>query len=390
MHTLTVRAGRHHVTVRSDTASVTDWAGCYFATAWPTTPGRHAEGPAVTATAHPAGPPGPAPAAFEHQTHYAREAIGYTRHCDGTVDARTTAVPHLRYRYTPAEGHLAITAETPPAPAPPGRPSRLATATTRFTRELMRAQLLDDGWVLLHAAAAVLDDGTALLALGDSGAGKTTTALTLASFPGARLLATDCAFARPTPGGRLDLLPWPSAATIGLGLLHALGWSSIARARLSGGEHPHPTQHPDVTAALLTEGAAPPHTPVGRERKAHIWPDQLTRWFGLTPATEAVATAVLLPRITPGATARADTGCDARITHSPFAVSDGPERYPDLLGLTLPGAHRHAEYREAVLAYLAALPARAVDLGHSHDANTRLLATLASDHAITAAPEASR
>ncbi|MEU8542954.1 hypothetical protein AB0C52_23710 [Streptomyces sp. NPDC048717] len=252
----------------------------------------------------------------------------------------------------------------------------------------MRAQLLADGWVLLHASAAVLADGTTLLALGDSGAGKTTTALTLATTPGAALLATDCTFARQGPTGRLDLLPWPSAATIGLGLLTALDWTATARTHLHDGENPHPTQHPDVTTALLTGRTTPPRTPAGRERKAHIWPHQLADWFNVTPATTAAATAILLPRITPGTTPRANPDRDTRIGASAYAVSDGPERYPDLLGLTLTRARRHAEHREAVLAQLATLPALAVDLGHDHAANTRLLTALADDLAAAPSPAA--
>ncbi|WP_244189704.1 hypothetical protein [Streptomyces incarnatus] len=56
---------------------------------------------------------------------------------------------------------------------------------------MIRASLLRDGWTLLQASGVVRDD-RALLTFGSKGAGKTTTALLLASR-GAQLLAnTGC------------------------------------------------------------------------------------------------------------------------------------------------------------------------------------------------------
>lgn len=211
------------------------------------------------------------------------------------MTAHTLSDPVLGYHYNAVEQHLVITSrENLTASSRPGRPTRLATATTRFAREMMRAQLIAEGWVLLHASAATFPGGRTLLALGDSGAGKTTTALTLASH-GAALLANDCCFARPHPDGTLRLLPWPSAAAIGLGLLKALPLSTAAGHHLQAGEPPHPTQHQRVTDALINGQIKPLRSESGRELKAHIWPEQLTRWLGLTLATSGTATAVLLP-----------------------------------------------------------------------------------------------
>jgi hypothetical protein len=241
----------------------------------------------------------------------------------------------------------------------------------------MRAQLIADGWVLLHASATVLPNGTALLALGDSGAGKTTTALTLAA-DGCALLANDCCFARVNTAGELDLLPWPSAAAIGLGLLEALAWTGIAGAHLADGESPHPTQHQRVTEALIAGRASPMRTQAGRELKAHVWPEQLSRWFHLTQAPTAVAAAVLLPRVDPaaGAVPRINLERGTEITPSVFVTSDGAERYPDLFGLTGGSGSGHAAARTAVIAHLSTLPRYAVDLSHNHAANTGFLRTL--------------
>ncbi|MCC9309266.1 hypothetical protein LN042_19615 [Kitasatospora sp. RB6PN24] len=361
---------------------MTDWAKRYFGLSWTATPGADDTGPLITATDNPIGNAIEAPESAEltDEAVFARERIHYSRHPDGTVTARTQTAPVLQYRYTPANHHLAVTSSSRLAlTAIPDRPTRLATAVTRFTRELMRAQLIADGWVLLHASATVLANGTALLAVGDSGAGKTTTALTLAAN-GCALLANDCCFARLNTAGELDLLPWPSAAAIGLGLLEALGWSSIAGAHLADGESPHPTQHPQVTDALITERTAPMRTQTGRELKAHIWPEQLSRWFHLTQATTATATAVLLPRIDPTAdpVPRINTERCTEITPSVFVTSDGAERYPDLFGLTDGSTREHSTARAAVIAHLNTLPRYAVDLGHDHAANTDILRALAS------------
>ncbi|MFE9424131.1 hypothetical protein ACFYNO_14330 [Kitasatospora sp. NPDC006697] len=387
LHTLTVAAGHRAVTIRSDTRTVTDWAERYFGSSWTATPGTNGNGPLVTATDDPrrtcSAADAPDPDGLTDEAVFARERIRYTRHPDGVVTARTLTAPVLHYRYTPAARRLDIAASSPLAPTSTSdRPTRLATAVTRFTRELMRAQLIADGWVLLHASATVLADGTALLALGDSGSGKTTTALTLAA-DGCALLANDCCFARVNTAGELDLLPWPSAAAIGLGLLEALAWTSTAGAHLGDGESPHPTQHQQVTEALIAGRVSPMRTQRGRELKAHVWPEQLSRWFRLTQATSAVAAAVLLPRVDPSASAvpRISTERATEITPSIFVTSDGAERYPDLFGLTGGSGSGHPEARSAVIAHLNALPRQAVDLGHDHTANTAFLRSLASHFA---------
>ncbi|WP_282698286.1 hypothetical protein [Streptomyces sp. CC208A] len=376
-HTLTLAAGRRTVRVRSNSASVTDWAARYFGPYWRASPSTSAEGPTVTATD--ADHQAPAPLAHSQHAVFARERIGYTRHLDGTVTAQTLSDPALGYHYNPAEQHLAITSrEDLTASSRPGRPTRLATATTRFAREMMRAQLIADGWVLLHASAVTFPGGRTLLALGDSGAGKTTTALTLAT-QGTALLANDCCFARPHPDGTLRLLPWPSAAAIGLGLLKALSLSTAAGHHLRTGEPPHPTQDQSVTDALVNGQVTPLRSESGRELKAHIWPEQLTRWLGLPLATSGTATAVLLPRITPSLTAPAgiDTSRDAHVTAEVFVASD-TERYPDLFGFHNGSNAGMPNAQSAVLQHLNRLPRHAIRLGHNHEANREFLTTLSA------------
>ncbi len=170
----------------------------------------------------------------------------------------------------------------------------LCLAGARITRELVWVQLEADGWAILHASAAVRD-GKATLALGSKGAGKTTSALLLTAH-GHQLLANDRVFLHPTTRA---LLPWPAAAALGLGLLHACGLLEGVRARLAAGQHLHPTVDPAVTTAILDGRTSPLRDSRGRELKPQLFPHQLVDWLGLRLARSAVATALLLPHVDP-------------------------------------------------------------------------------------------
>ncbi|WP_274036488.1 hypothetical protein [Streptomyces sp. MMBL 11-1] len=373
-HTISLTAGQQSLTIRSDTSDVIHWATTYFGPYWKTTPANSNtthNGPLLTITNgdhH-------RPATHAHHAVFAREPIGYTHHPDKTVTAHTLAGPPLAFRYNPAQQHLHISSQQAIETTHPGRPTPLAIATTRFAREMLRSQLLADGWALLHASAVVLPDGRALLAVGNSGAGKTTSALTLASA-GAGLLANDCCFARPNTAGTLDLLPWPAAAAVGLGLLHALHFTDLARSHLQAGEPPHPTQDQRVTDALLTGRPWALRTTAGRELKAHIWPDQLTRWFGLTLATTGTATRVLLPRTVSSSTTP-PRGDDATptVTDSVFMTAD-EDRYPDMFGFTAGNSAGTSEACGQVLQRMNRLSRQAIDLRYDEGANRRTLTTL--------------
>src|SRR5690606_31123874 len=164
----------------------------------------------------------------------------------------------------------------------------VATATARLAREMLRGLLLRDGWAVLHASAVVAEDGRTVLTLGRKGAGKTTTALALAGRHGCGLLANDRVFVRANDRGGVDVLPWPSAAALGLGLLDALGWFEICRERLQAGEALHPTQDGRVTEALLA-GRREPLWAGGKELKVQVFPDQFPGWFGVPLAAEGQA-----------------------------------------------------------------------------------------------------
>lgn len=162
-----------------------------------------------------------------------------------------------------------------------------------MAREAVRAVLHHEGWTLLHASAAVRD-GRAVLALGSKGAGKTTTALLLVRHCGGELVANDRIFVRTSSAG-VQILPWPAAAAIGLGLLEALGLYDLTRDRVRAGEQLHPTQDERVTAALRAGHRTPLLDPDGRELKTQVFPDQLHTWFGLPLATGGNAARTAVP-----------------------------------------------------------------------------------------------
>lgn len=59
----------------------------------------------------------------------------------------------------------------------------------------------------------------------------------------------------------------------------------------------HPTQHQDLTDALLAGRREPLWEAGGkRERKVQVFPDQFAGWFGMQPATGGCAAAQLFPR----------------------------------------------------------------------------------------------
>jgi hypothetical protein len=249
----------------------------------------------------------------------------------------------------------------------------VATATARLAREAMRGVLLRDGWSVLHASAVALD-GQVVLTFGPKGAGKTTSAVALAALQGWELLANDRVFVRVNDDGGVDVLPWPSAAALGLGLLDALGWFEIIQERLAGGELLHPTQDQRVTDALI-DGRREPLWNGKRELKAQIFPDQFPGWFDLELAKGGQAAALLFPSVQPGATARLVDG-GRTLGDGDFMSGKTEDRYPDIFELARVDGGGTAEARQRVTKLLAGLPRYAAVLGHDLAANADCLAKL--------------
>jgi len=255
---------------------------------------------------------------------YATAPMLVTRDKTGLITA-TQPDDNLSYAWDPAASLLQIIGNDETA---------VATATARLAREVVRGQLLTDGWQILHASAVTRPtDGATILTLGNKGAGKTTAGFLL-SRTGLHLLANDRVFAR-VDGDTIRVLPWPSAAAIGFGVLGALGWYEPVRARLVAGELMHPTQKQQVTDALLAGDRTPLWKKPGVEMKPQFLPDQLQTWLGLTLATEGHVAGLLFPTIAPDAEPALTTGTRG-LTGDDFFSAATEDRYPDIFGLLPP------------------------------------------------------
>ncbi|MEU1489361.1 hypothetical protein ABZ456_03730 [Streptomyces sp. NPDC005776] len=129
----------------------------------------------------------------------------------------------------------------------------------------------------------------------------------------------------------MRVLPWPSAAAIGFGLLDSMGLYEPVRRRLLAGEKMHPTQHQRVTEALIAE-RQPLWKTSGKELKPQFFPDQLTTWLGMYLSVEGHAAALLFPQIK----ARAELSLSEEkrgVQDGDFFNASTEDRYPDVFGL---------------------------------------------------------
>ncbi|MBT2492350.1 hypothetical protein J7E96_28340 [Streptomyces sp. ISL-96] len=353
-------ADGYAVTVTSRAEAVTDWAVRYFGMWWNAARVDAADvtGAVVAADVDPgevAALTGAVTSGQHAEVVYANDRMVYGVNGDGVVRAAQPDAG-LAYRWEPAVRRLTVVGCDETA---------VATAAARIAREVVRGQLLGNGWQILHSSAVTRPDGPTVLSLGDKGAGKTTVGFLLARA-GWGLLANDRVFVRVEEGA-VRVLPWPSAAAIGFGLLDAMGWYDVVRDRVRAGEQMHPTQHQRVTDALLADEREPLWKSSGKELKPQFFPDQLDTMLGMKLATEGRAAALLFPRITVGATP-AVSDEERGVQDGDFFNAKTEDRYPDVFRL-LPAGGASAGLAEA----LAALPHRSVVLGHDTAANTALL-----------------
>ncbi|MFD4787611.1 hypothetical protein ACFWN1_11245 [Streptomyces sp. NPDC058459] len=363
-----IHADTATVTVASRTAAITDWSARYFGPWWNAAaaddpgPGSLTGGGLVLADTDPGRVDDIAALVADlspEETTYAN-----ARTLVGRADGITHAVqPDERIGYQANGRRLVIVGD---ALEP------VAVAAARLARELVRGQLLADGWTVLHASAATRN-GDAVLTLGDKGAGKTTAGLLLA-LGGWGLLANDRVFVRPEPDGRVRVLPWPSAAALGLGLLDATGLYDQVREKVLAGGQLHPTQHPTVTQALVDDRREPLWKDTGKELKPQFFPDQLGSWLGLTLATEARAAGLLFPAMSPDAVpALVENG--RTLTDADVFDRTTEDRYPDIFDLT----PTTATGTQALAQHLARLPRRSLLLSHDTKASAALLTTTAEE-----------
>ncbi|RDG38045.1 phosphoenolpyruvate carboxykinase (ATP) [Streptomyces corynorhini] len=368
-----LEAAQAAVTVLSNRPEVTDWTLRYFGPWWNATTVDAAAvctGAVVIADVKPED--------YEEITllvHDGRstEEVDYAKHPlllaqDGEDIIATSPEEGIAYRSTPSSGRLVLAG----ADAQP-----LALAAARLAREAIRGRLLRDGWAVLHSSAVVRpEDGATLLTFGDKGAGKTTTALLLASH-GWQLLANDRVLVRPTGERGVEVVPWPSAAALGLGLLHSLGWDEQAREHLRSGGSFHPTQHDSVTEALLAGDHTPLWENARRERKVQVFPDQFEALFGVPLATGGRAAGLLFPQVDADAAPDVSDGTRT-LGEADFMSGKTEDRYPDVFGQAqgVDGGGRESA-RAEVAARLAELPHRAVRLSHDVPASAAVLTKVA-------------
>lgn len=361
------------VTVASAERAVTDWSARYFGPWWKAT-----EVPAQDVCAGPLVLAEVDPGRYANESLMVRQkphrSVGYAKARLLVAEDAAAGVVHavspddaLAYRSEPGAGSLLIFGcEAEP----------VATATARLAREVVRGQLLRDGWAVLHASAVVAEGGRTVLTFGRKGAGKTTTALALAARHGYGLLANDRVFVRPNDRGGVDVLPWPSAAALGLGLLDALGWFEICRERLEAGEALHPTQDGRVTEALLA-GRRDPLWEGGKELKVQVFPDQFPDWFDVPLAATGEAAVLLFPRVEAGAVPDVEETGRA-LGDDDFMSGQTEDRYPDVFNLLGVDGGGTEAARQDVAQRLAELPHQGVVLGHDIPANADFLAKATS------------
>lgn len=370
-HAVRLESAGASVTVVSSERAVTDWSARYFGPWWKAAevPSEGVCAGAVVTAAVDTSQYDDVSFAVTQAPHtstdYARAQLLLARDVSaGTVRA-VSPKQALAYRSEPGAARLdVIGCQT----------EDVATATARLAREMMRGQLLRDGWAVLHASAVVDGDGRTVLTLGSKGAGKTTTALALAAGGGYGLLANDRVFVRPNDRGGVDVLPWPAAAALGLGLLKALGWFAEVRERLEAGESLHPTQDARVTEAIRT-GDSVPLWEGGKELKAQVFPDQFPEWFGVPLATEGEAAALVFPRIDREAVPAVEER-ERALSDRDFMSGATEDRYPDVFGLLGVDGGGAVGARREVARLLAGLPHHSVVLGHDLAENAHFLSGL--------------
>lgn len=360
------------VTVLSNRTEVTDWAARYFGQWWNASAVEASSvcaGPVLVADVDPT-----EYAELSLQVHDGRhtDEVEYARHRmlvarDGEDIIATSPDEAIGYRCTPSTGRLVLSGVGV---------MELALAAARLAREVVRGQLLREGWAVLHASAVVRpEDGATLFAFGGKGAGKTTTALLFASA-GWRLLANDRVLTRPTGERDVEVVPWPSAAALGLGLVDALGWGAATRGHLQEDGSFHPTQHDAVTDALLTGDFTPLwEDDRPRERKVQVWPDQFPKLFGVELATGGRAAGLLFPRVeADGSPDVVDGAQTLGLGEDDFMSGATEDRYPDIFELArgVDGGGRRSA-RDEVSARLAMMPHLRVRLSHDVPASIAAL-----------------
>lgn len=173
-----------------------------------------------------------------------------------------------------AGGYTVITTDDPDA----------VMNSARHLREIGYRLAENDGWVCLHASAATID-GSGILIVGDSGAGKSSIALAAATGEGGAFLANDRTMISVSAGTALRAVAMPGPIRLNGGTLHALGFSDAPQWHLT---RPKPASASDWQRF---QGNS----------KLHILPEEWHERTGTPLASAMSVDLVVFPRVVHGA-----------------------------------------------------------------------------------------
>lgn len=159
-----------------------------------------------------------------------------------------------------------------------------AMNSARHLREIGYRLAENDGWICLHASAATLD-GSGILIVGDSGAGKSSIALAAATDEGGAFLANDRTMISVSADMAMRAVAMPGPIRLNGGTLDALGFSDASQWRLT---RPKPASASDWQKF---QGNA----------KLHILPEEWHDFTGTPLASAMSVDLILFPRVVHGA-----------------------------------------------------------------------------------------
>jgi hypothetical protein len=155
-------------------------------------------------------------------------------------------------------------------------PDRLVLDGVRTLKSLLTTSVEIRGGVQLHSAAVTLEDGRAILLLGDMWQGKTTLLLELMAGFRVEQLSCDTVVLLPDADGRLSAHGWPSPFSVSHGTL---------------------SDHPELAGFFPEDRRDVPYDTLWREgKKTVLTSQQVVQQFatGIAPSADALAHCVIV------------------------------------------------------------------------------------------------
>lgn len=152
---------------------------------------------------------------------------------------------------------------------------------SRLLREMAMRRLESQGYIIFHASLVDLD-GKGIVVIGNSGAGKTTLALSLCKFGGAKFISNDRVMIKKLPDGGFSAIPFSFAARMNYGTLKTLG---VEQEYLTW--NLFNTKPSDQTDWRTFNG----------DIKLHMLPKELETLFGIGVGKQTSPCAIILPGV---------------------------------------------------------------------------------------------